>query len=185
MRLIFMGTSEFALPSLERLAGEHEVVAVFTKPDKPAHRGMKLKKGIIKAWAEKHRIPVFTPSRLDTQEASRCREADPHCIVVVSYGLKIPREILDIPPLGAVNAHASLLPKYRGSSPVNAVILNGERKSGVTVFRLNEEWDAGDILLQKEIPLDERETASSLWEKLRRLSAEALSEALAAIDEIT
>lgn len=185
MRLIFMGTSEFALPALERLAGEHEVAAVFTKADKPAHRGMKVKKGVIKAWAAEHGIPVFTPSRLETFEAARCREIAPDCIVVVSYGLKIPREILDIPPLGAVNAHASILPKYRGSSPVNAAVLNGEKKSGVTVFRLNEEWDAGDILLTKEITLDERETASSLWDKLRRLSAEALSETLNSMDEIT
>ena len=185
MRLLFMGTSEFALPSLERLAQEHDVAGVFTKADKPAHRGMKVKKGVIKTWAEKHHIPVFTPSRLDDREITRCREIAPDCIAVVSYGLKIPREILDIPSFGALNAHASLLPRYRGSSPVNAAVLNGEAVSGVTVFRLNEEWDAGDILLKKEISLDERETASSLWEKLRFLSADALSETLARIDEIT
>ena len=184
MRLIFMGTSEFAAPSLERLTKKHNIRAVYTKADKPAHRGMRVKKGIIRAMAEEGGLNVRMPHRLNPEETEFIQASQVDCIVVVSYGLKIPKEILNIPLWGAVNAHASLLPRYRGSSPINAAVLHGEKESGVTVFRLNEEWDAGEILFQKKIMLDKRETASSLWEKLRFLSADALEEALGKIDSL-
>ncbi len=182
MRLVFMGTSLFAEPSLRALDENHEVLAVYTAPEKPAGRGMKIKPGEVKDYADNAGIEVRMPLRLDNTETEYIKGLTPDVIVVVSYGLKIPAGILAIPPSGVINAHASLLPRHRGASPVNAAVIAGDRESGVSVFLLNEEWDAGDVILREKMTLDADETASSLWEKLRHLSAAALLKALESLE---
>ncbi len=182
MRLVFMGTSEFALPSLKALNKKHEIVCVYTAPDKPAGRGMNLKKGAVKAYAEEAGVEVRTPVKLDNRETEYLKSLRPEAVAVISYGLKIPRAILDLPSHCVINAHASLLPRHRGASPINAAVIAGDKESGVTVFRLNEAWDAGEMISRKSVTLEPRETASSLWEKLRILSADAFLEALSLLD---
>ena len=183
MNIVFMGTSLFALPALESLYEHENVLAVYTKKDKPRNRGMKVIPGEIKAFAEEHNIPVRTPAKFNNEEINYLKHLAPDLIIVVSYGLKIPQDVLNIPKYGTINAHASLLPKYRGSSPINAAILNGEKESGVTIFFLNEDWDAGDILISEKIKIEDDETAESLWEKLRFLSAKLLIKAVQVLEK--
>lgn len=181
MNVIFMGTSLFALPVLEMLVREkYNVVAVYTKPDKPHDRGMKVIEGEIKHYAVEQGLTVRTPDKLHAEEREMIASLHPDCIVVVSYGLKIPRSILDIPRFGAVNAHASLLPKYRGAAPIQAAILNGEKETGITVFRLTEEWDAGDVIAEDRLTIGEHERGGELWERLRHLAPVTMLKALQA-----
>src|SRR6056297_217079 len=179
MRIIFMGTSGFALPSLKKLAENHDVISVFTKKDKPRGRGMRLKEGVIKKEAKRLKIEVKTPENLlDKKIINYLKDKKPDLMVVVSYGLKIPENILKIPKYFVINAHASLLPKYRGASPINKAILEGDKKTGITVFKLDKNWDAGDIIETYSVEIDKNETAESLWDKLRNLSAEALLDSI-------
>ncbi|TYB30329.1 MAG: methionyl-tRNA formyltransferase [Candidatus Mcinerneyibacterium aminivorans] len=174
MNIVYMGNSGFAAPSLKKLNQEFNIQAVYTKPARRCGRGMNLKKGKIEKLANKFGIDIRTPHKFDEKEKNYLEKLNPDLIVVVCYGLKIPKYILDIPAYFTINAHASLLPEYRGASPINKVILEGEEKSGITVFKLNEKWDAGDIINKYEIDIEEDETAESLWEKLRHLAADAL-----------
>ena len=180
LRIVFMGTPEFATPTLQTLLeGDNHVVGVYTQPDQPSGRGMALHAPPVKKLAEAHGVPVFQPVKLRTQEALEpLRAWQPDLIIVVAYGKMLPNSVLTLPPLGCINVHASLLPKYRGAAPIQWAIARGERETGVTIMRISERMDAGDILLQKAIVIEEEETGGSLHDKLSTLGAEALLEAL-------
>ncbi len=184
MRVLFMGTPDFALPSLKTLIDTEEVVAVVTQPDRPRGRGMVLTPPPVKELALKHGIPVLQPSSLKGEDVVKeIGSYRPDLIVVVSYGKILPKAILDLPPLGCINVHASLLPKYRGAAPINWALINGEKETGITIMQMDEGMDTGDILLQKAISIDEDDDAESLSEKLSLLGATLLKEAIALLKE--
>ena len=180
MKVLFMGTPDFAVGALEAIiqAG-HEVVCVVTQPDKPKGRSGQMQFSPVKECALKHGLPVFQPERIKRPEAvEELKKYDAKVFVVAAFGQIVSREILDMPPLGCINIHASLLPKYRGASPIQQAVLDGEEKSGVTIMQMEDGIDTGDILYQKEILLDAKETGESLFDKLSVLGAEAIVEAL-------
>lgn len=178
MRILFMGTPDFAVPSLEALiAAGHTVCGVFTQPDKPRNRGMKLQAPPVKVCALAHNIPVYQPVKLrDGAALALIQELAPELIVVAAYGRILPDEILAAPPKGCINVHSSLLPKYRGAAPINWAILNGERETGVTIMYMAKELDAGDILHVLKTDIDPQEDAQALTARLAELGAQALSE---------
>ena len=183
MKILFMGTPEFAVPSLNALLGAgHTVCGVFTQPDKPKNRGMKLLPSPVKVCALSHEIPVFQPAKMRDGEAlGYLRELDPELIVVAAYGKILPSEILDYPVKGCINVHSSLLPKYRGAAPINGAILNGEAVTGVTIMHMAPALDAGDIIAQVSTPIGADETAPTLTARLAELGAELLVSAVEAI----
>jgi methionyl-tRNA formyltransferase len=183
MRIVFMGTPGFAEKSLRRLYEDgHDIAAVFTQPDKPQNRGMRLTAGPVKELALSRTTPVVQPATLRDGEAlSLLRAFRPDLITVVAYGRLLPPAILDLPPCGCVNIHGSLLPKYRGAAPVQWAVLNGETETGVTSQYMAPEMDTGDIILVKKTPVGDEETAGELYERLGTLGAELLSETVAAI----
>lgn len=183
MKILFMGTPEFAVPSLNALLGAgHTVCGVFTQPDKPKNRGMKLLPSPVKVCALSHEIPVFQPAKMRDGEAlGYLRELDPELIVVAAYGKILPSEILDYPARGCINVHSSLLPKYRGAAPINWAILNGETVTGVTIMHMAPALDAGDIISQASTPIGADETAPMLTARLAELGAELLVSAVEAI----
>ena len=180
MRIVFMGTPDFAVPSLRTLVeGGHQVCGVFTQPDKPKNRGMKLLPPPVKEYALSAGIPVFQPTNLRDGEAlSILRELDPQLIVVAAYGKILPVDILTLPPLGCINVHSSLLPKYRGAAPINWAILNGEGETGVTIMYMAEGLDTGDMLAHTATPIDLNENAQQLHDRLAQLGAELLPQVL-------
>lgn len=184
MRIVYMGTPEFAVAPLERLIREgHQVVGVFTQQDKPKNRGMKLLPTPVKEAALAHGIPVFQPASFKSESALQALEGlEADLGVVAAYGQLLPRRALEAPRLGCVNIHASLLPDYRGASPIQQVLLQGESKTGVTIMQMDTGLDTGDILLAEELPIDPRETADSLHDKLAALGAEALSRFLTELE---
>jgi methionyl-tRNA formyltransferase len=175
-----MGTPEFAVPSLQVLLdGEDMLVGVVSQPDQPSGRGMALHAPPVKRLAEARRVPVFQPHKLRTPQALEQLQAwRPDLIVVVAYGRMLPKDVLTLPPFGCINVHASLLPRYRGAAPIQWAIACGERETGVTIMSISERMDAGDILLQRSAPIMPDDTGGSLHEKLSRLGAEALRDAL-------
>ena len=181
-----MGTPESALPSLQRLLDDgHEIVAVWTQPDKPAGRGKKLHQSPMKEFALRHNLKIHQPTKIKTEEAKdlfASHKAD--VVVVVAYGKILPPEFLSVPRNGCINVHFSLLPKYRGAAPVNWAIINGESETGVTTIQIVEELDAGPILLQRSTQIRESETAPELMSRLAEMGAELLSETLAQLDTI-
>lgn len=187
MRIVFMGTAEFAEKSLSALYGtEHEIVGVFTKPDRPRGRGMKLVPDIVKVLAEEHGTPVFQPESLkDGAAFETIKSLCPDMITVVSYGKILPKDILDIPCLGCVNIHGSLLPRYRGSAPVQWAVINGDAETGVTSMYMAEGLDTGDIIMMKRTAIGENETAGELYTRLAALGAELLVETLTSIENGT
>lgn len=176
MRIVFMGTPEFAVPSLRALVESgYEVGAVLTQPGRPKNRGMKLQEPPVKILATELRIPVHQPENLkDGTAYSLLKEQAPDLIVVVAYGKILPKEILDYPKLGCINVHSSLLPKYRGAAPIHWAILNGEEKTGVTIMHMAAELDAGDIIRQSETPIEPEETADELQSRLAEMGAALL-----------
>jgi len=184
MRILFMGTPDFAVASLRRLVEDgHELCGVFTQPDKPKNRGHKLTPTPVKEYAITKGLPVYQPVSLRNDESlALVRSLDPELIVVAAYGKLLPEDILNAPPLGAVNVHSSLLPKYRGAAPINWAVLNGEAETGVTIMYMAKELDAGDIILQRSTPIGETEDAQALTARLAELGAEALSEAVRALE---
>jgi methionyl-tRNA formyltransferase len=180
LRLVFMGTPEFAVPSLHALlAGEDTVVGVVTQPDQPSGRGMVLHAPPVKVLAADHHVPVFQPAKLrEPGVLERLQAWQPELIVVVAYGKILPPSILTLPTYGCINVHASLLPKYRGAAPIQWAIVRGEGETGITIMCISERMDAGDILLQKILPIAAHETGGSLHDTLSQLGAEALTEAL-------
>lgn len=181
-----MGTPESAVPSLRRLLDDgHEIIAVWTQPDRPAGRGNKLHQSPVKEFAVEHNLPVHQPLKIKTQEAKDLFAShDADVAVVVAYGRILPASYLNTPRHGCINVHFSLLPKYRGAAPVNWAIVNGEKETGVTTMRIVEELDAGPILLQQATAIGERETAPDLMARLTDLGAELLSETLERLDSI-
>lgn len=185
MRIVYMGTPDFAVGALDALyrAG-HDIVAVVTQPDKAKGRSDKPVYSPVKAYAVQNGIPVLQPERIKRPEAvEELRKLSADIFVVAAFGQILSKEILEMPKWGCLNIHASLLPKYRGSSPIQWAVINGEEKSGVTIMQMDEGVDTGDILYQKEILLDRKETGESLFDKLAVLGAEAIVEALSLLEE--
>ena len=183
MRVVFMGTPEFAVRSLNQLYDDgFDIVGVFTQPDKPCGRGLKVSGSPVKKLALSQSTPVFQPISLrekDVADSLRALQCD--IIAVTAYGKLLSREILDIPPLGCVNIHGSILPKYRGAAPIQHSILAGDRETGITSMYMAEELDAGDMIFTKVIPIGDDETSGELFGRLSTLGAEVLSETLQAI----
>ena len=182
MKIVFMGTPEFAVPSLQALIDNHEVVAICTQPDRPAGRGNKLKSSPVKVLAMEHNIPVLQPSTLRLSESREIRTqlksygAD--IFVVAAYGLLLPKGVLDMPPLGCINVHGSLLPKYRGASPIHAALLNGDITTGITIMYMDVTLDTGDMLLQKPLEIAFNERFTAIHDRMAILGGQALIEAL-------
>ena len=179
MRILFMGTPDFAAVSLERLIADgHEICGVFTQPDKPRNRN-KVTFSPVKECALAHDLPVYQPVTLkDGTALETVRQLAPELIVVVAYGRILPEDLLKIPTYGSINVHASLLPKYRGAAPINRAILDGETETGVSIMYLVKELDAGDVLRVAKTPIGPEETAPELWDRLAALGAQALSETI-------
>ncbi|MGE7777055.1 methionyl-tRNA formyltransferase [Chitinophaga sp. NPDC101104] len=184
MRIIFMGTPDFAVASLDALVkAGYNVVAAITAPDKPAGRGLQLQQSAVKQYAVAHNIPVLQPEKLKNPaflEELRGYRADLQ--VVVAFRM-LPELVWNMPPLGTINVHASLLPQYRGAAPINWAIINGESKSGVTTFKLQHEIDTGNILFKSEVPIRPDETAGELHDALMQAGAETLLRTVAALKE--
>ncbi|MCL2086863.1 MAG: methionyl-tRNA formyltransferase [Oscillospiraceae bacterium] len=191
MKIVFMGTPEFALASLDAVADSaHELCAVFTRPDKPKNRGQKVGMSPVKMSAIEKEIPVYQPVSLKTGEGFRettelLNEIKPDCIVVVAYGQILPREVLEIPRYGCINIHASLLPRYRGASPIHSCIINGETQSGVTIMKMAEGLDTGDMILSSrvEVPFDMK--FATLHDILMKLGADLLLKTLESLENNT
>ncbi len=187
MRIVFMGTPDFAVPSLQALidAG-HEVCAVYTQPDKPQGRKQILTAPPVKTLALEHDIPVFQPNTLKNEdEQARLRELAPEVIIVVAYGKLLPKAVLDIPPHGCINVHGSLLPRWRGAAPIQWAVIAGDEMAGVTTMQMAEGLDTGDMLLTYETKVGEKETAGELFDRLAQAGAELLTQTLVKLDEIT
>lgn len=183
MRILFMGTPNFAVASLKRLVEDgHEICGVFTQPDKPKNRGHKLAFSPVKEYALTQNLEVYQPLKMRDGEAMAIVESlNPELIVVAAYGKILPEEILNFPRLGSINVHSSLLPKYRGAAPINWAILDGDPETGVSIMYMAKELDAGDVILQKTTEIGDRENAQQLTERLAQLGAEALSETVVAL----
>lgn len=187
MRIVFMGTPDFAVPSLQALidAG-HDVCAVYTQPDKPQGRKQILTAPPVKTLALEHDIPVFQPNTLKNEdEQARLRELAPEVIIVVAYGKLLPKAVLDIPPHGCINVHGSLLPRWRGAAPIQWAVIAGDEMAGVTTMQMAEGLDTGDMLLTYETKVGEKETAGELFDRLAQSGAELLIQTLVKLDEIT
>lgn len=187
MRIVFMGTPDFAVPSLQALidAG-HDVCAVYTQPDKPQGRKQILTAPPVKTLALEHDIPVFQPNTLKNEdEQARLRELAPEVIIVVAYGKLLPKAVLDIPPHGCINVHGSLLPRWRGAAPIQWAVIAGDEMAGVTTMQMAEGLDTGDMLLTYETKVGEKETAGELFDRLAKSGAELLTQTLVKLDEIT
>lgn len=183
IRVVFMGTPVFAKVSLERLYDEGcEIAGVFTQPDKPANRGLKSATSPVKELAVERGTPVFQPITLRNGLALNILDTlKCDLIVVVAYGKLLPREILDMPPLGCINIHGSLLPEYRGAAPIQWAVLNGDKETGVTSMYMAEELDAGDTLFSRKLLIGENETTGELYSRLSILGADVLSETIKAV----
>ena len=184
MKIIFMGTPDFAASALEKIVeAGHEITLVITQPDKPKGRSGELQVSDVKACALKHGFPVFQPERIKLPEnVAYLKNYEADIYVVAAFGQILSQEILDIPKFGCVNIHASLLPKYRGAAPIQQAIIDGEKTTGVTIMQMAAGMDTGDILLQREIPIDDNETGGGLFDKLSELGAELIVEALPKIE---
>lgn len=181
-----MGTPAFAVSSLNALVDAHDVVAVLTQPDRPAGRGHKLAPSPVKLCALEHGLPVYQPETLRFSDSKEIRavlrEYDADIFVVAAYGLILPKGILEMPRLGCINVHASLLPKYRGASPIHATILNGDKKAGITIMHMDVGLDTGDMIVKKELDVEDKERFASLHDRMAVCGASALLEALKLLD---
>ncbi len=179
MRVVFMGTPDFSVPALERIATEHEVVAVVTQKDKPKGRGMSVGYTPVKESALKLNIPIYQPDKVKEESfVEELRKLNPDVIVVIAFGQILSNEILTLPKYGCINVHASLLPKYRGAAPIQWAVIDGEEKSGVCTMKMDEGLDTGDIIDVDEITLDPKETGGSLFDKLAKLGGELILKTL-------
>ncbi|NLH01621.1 MAG: methionyl-tRNA formyltransferase [Clostridiales bacterium] len=184
MRIVFMGTPDFAAASLRKLIDEgFNVVGVFTQPDKPKNRGMKLSPSPVKEIAEAENIPVFQPEKMrDGKALEILKSLSPDLVAVVAYGRILPDELLAVPPKGTINIHGSLLPKYRGAAPIQCAVLNGDKVTGVCSMYLASELDSGDIIYSAETEIGEYETSGQLFERLRDMGAELLCKTIKDIE---
>ena len=176
IRVVYAGTPDFAVPSLSALIdSDYEVVAVYTQPDRPAGRGRELRPSPVCQRANEHNIPVYKPESLkSTAEQVRLSELEADIMVVVAYGMLLPKALLQLPRLGCINVHASLLPRWRGAAPIQSAILAGDKKTGVTIMQMDEGLDTGNMLARSECVIESGETASSLHDRLMVLGAETL-----------
>ena len=186
MKAVFMGTPEFAVPTLQALIDHHEVLAVVTQPDKQRGRGKKMQFPPVKEKAVEYDIPVYQPQRARDEEfIEELKNLNPDVIVVVAYGQILPESILNIPKYGCINVHGSLLPKYRGAAPIQWAVINGEKVSGVTTMRMDEGLDTGDMILKEEVTLAPDETGGSLFDRLAEVGAKLAVQTLQALEDGT
>jgi methionyl-tRNA formyltransferase len=180
VRIVFMGTPQFAVPSLQQLAaGKHSIVGVVTQPDRPSGRGQRLRASPVKELAERLGVAVLQPDRARSPDfLAQFRALAPDLAVVVAYGQILPTTVIAVPPLGCINAHASLLPHLRGAAPIQRAILAGDRETGVTIMRINERMDAGDVLCARTVAIEPEDDTGTLGGKLSTLAAELLVEAV-------
>lgn len=180
MKIVFMGTPDFAVPCLERIISDgHEILGVFTQPDKPKGRGYKLIPPPVKEVALKHQLPIYQPVKLRDSDAYEVlKKLNPDLIVVVAYGQILPKNILDLPKYGCINVHGSLLPRYRGAAPIQWSVINGDEFAGVTTMYMAEGLDTGDMLLKTQTPIGENETTGELYERLAVIGADCLSDTI-------
>lgn len=183
MRIVFMGTPEFAVPCLQKLIDcGHEITGVFTQPDKPQGRKMILTPPPVKALALENGLTVYQPLKMkDGTALEMLKEANPELVIVVAYGKILPKEILEFPKYGCINIHASLLPKLRGAAPIQWSVINGCEKTGVTSMQMDEGLDTGDMLITSELEIGENETAGELHDRVSALGAEVLEQTIAAL----
>jgi len=186
MKIVFMGTPDFAKDSLEAVydAG-YEILAVVTNPDKPKGRGMKMMASPVKEFAIEKNINIYQPQKVRNNEEfiQKIRSLNPDVICVVAYGKILPKEILDIPRLGCINVHGSLLPKYRGAAPIQWAVLNGDKTTGITTMYMDVGMDTGDMILKQEVEIGEDETTGDLWGRLSKIGGELLVETLKQIEK--
>lgn len=186
MKIVFMGTPDFAKSSLEAIyeAG-HEILAVVTNPDKPRGRGMKLTASPVKLYSVEKGLQIYQPVKVRNNEefVNQIKSLNPDVICVVAYGKILPKEILDIPEKGCINVHGSLLPKYRGAAPIQWAVINGEKVTGVTTMYMDEGMDTGDMILKKEISIGDNETTGEVWERLALIGGKLLVETLEKIEK--
>lgn len=180
LNIVFAGTPEFTLPCLKALAASrHHVQAVYTQPDRPAGRGRALHASAVKTWADAHHLPVYQPINFkDSQAIAELAALAPDILVVIAYGLILPQAVLNIPRLGCINVHASILPRWRGASPIQQAILQGDQETGVTIMQMDAGMDTGAMLIQASCPIHSDDTAESLHDRLAELSAAPLLETL-------
>jgi len=184
MKIVFAGTPEFAVSALAALIKEHQIVAVLTQPDRPAGRGMRLAAGPVKQFALQHELAVLQPVSLKTDEVQHMiatLKAD--LMVVAAYGLIIPKAVLQLPPHGCLNIHASLLPRWRGAAPVQRAILAGDKETGITIMQMDEGLDTGDILLRHSCPIEANDNSQTLHDKLAEMGASSILESLRLLQE--
>ena len=181
MRVIFMGTSEFAIPALKELVAQNfEIIGVVTQPDRPSGRGKRLNPPPVKTAALESKLPVFQPERVSNKDfVVTLKQLAPDIIVVAAFGQLLPQKVLDIPPCGVINIHPSLLPKYRGAAPIQWALINGEKETGVTLMLLDAGEDTGDIICMHKISIEEKDTTETLHQQLAWLGAQRLVELLA------
>lgn len=188
MNIVFMGTPDFAEKSLEKIyeAG-HKIIGVVTNPDRPKGRGMKMIASPVKEYAISKNIPVYQPEKVknNPEIIEKIKELNPEVICVVAYGKILPKEILEIPKLGCINVHGSLLPKYRGAAPIQWAVLNGDKTTGVTTMYMDVGMDTGDMILKEETEIEENETTGELWERLAKIGGELLVKTLEQIEQGT
>lgn len=185
MRIVFMGTPDFAVESLRSLiAAGHEIVAVATQPDKPKGRGKTMAISAVKEVALEHEIPVLQPLKIKTDEEffEELKRINPDCIVVAAFGQILPKHILDLPKYGCINVHGSLLPKYRGAAPIQWMVINGEKEAGVTIMHMDVGCDTGDMIIKDKLTLDPKETGGTLFDKLATMGGNLIVKALEMIE---
>ena len=187
LRIIFAGTPDFAAQHLSALlSSTHDVVAVYTQPDRPAGRGKKLTPSPVKVLAQEHEIPVYQPASLKNNEAQQTlADINADLMIVVAYGLILPKSVLDAPKLGCLNVHGSILPKWRGAAPIQRAIWAGDSETGVTIMQMDEGLDTGDMLHIATLPISENDTSASLYEKLAELGPTALLDVVNSIDTLS
>ena len=188
MKVIFMGTPDFAVPTLEKLIENgHEVMAVVTQPDRPKNRGMQLQESPVKEVAKKHNLLVLQPEKVkkDREFIDKIKSFNADVLVVVAFGQILPKEVLDAGKYGSINVHGSLLPKYRGAAPIQWSVINGDETAGVTTMYMDEGLDTGDMILKAEVKIGEEETAGELYERLKVLGADLLIKTLDEIEKGT
>ncbi len=186
LRIVFMGTPDFAEESLKKIYEKgYKIEAVVTNTDKPKGRGMKLISSPVKEFAEKNNLNILQPQKIrnNTEFINKIKDINPDIICVVAYGKILPKELLEIPKLGCINVHGSLLPKYRGAAPIQWAVLNGDKETGITTMYMNEGMDTGDMILKEKVTIGENETTGELWGKLAKIGADLLVETLELIEK--
>ena len=188
LKILFMGTPDFALESLKALyEAKYNIVGVVTNPDRPKGRGMKMIASPVKEYALEKHLEVYQPEKVRNNEEflNTVKKINPDLICVVAYGKILPKELLEIPKMGCINVHGSLLPQYRGAAPIQWAVLNGDKKTGITTMYMNEGMDTGDMILKKEVQIGEDETTGELWKRLSKIGAKLLVETVEKIEDGT